>query len=377
MPTTAIIIYLAGLALGLTMVSFPALSGILKEMQGLSDAQYGAIFLPQVAFAVIGSLLSGSLAHRLGLARLTALGLLVTGLSQLCLLAGGASHYGLLLLGTTFMGLGFGLLSAPINSYPAWFFPRLRGSALVAMHTLIGLGLALGPIVLVQAQQWGDWQAYPQLMLALNSLLASLAIFLPAISGATTSAQAGAPGPLWRNPAFMVFGAIAVLYAFAEGTFANWAVIYLIDQQIEAAAAGYALSAFWLALALGRLGVAALVAQVSPVLIWRSLPLGMVAVFLALPSVHDLTTGIGLFALAGLACSAVFPLTIELASQRFLAYGAQVGALMTAALMLGVGLGSYTIGLLRELTTLEMLYAISALYPATLWLLTWVAMPRR
>ncbi len=376
MPLTASLIYLTGLALGLTLVSFPALSGILKELQGLSDAQYGAIFLPQVAFAVLGSLLSGNLAQRWGLAHLTVLGLLAIGASQVCLLIGGATSYPLLLLGTTCLGLGFGLLAAPLNSYPAWFFPTVRGSALVAMHTLIGLGLALGPVVLAQAQGWGNWQAYPGLLLGLNAVLALAGLLLPAANSPAEQVIA-TPGPLWREPAFAVFAAIAVLYAFAEGTFANWAVIYLTSKPIDPAAAAYALSAFWLALVLGRLGTAVLVLVVPPVLIWRSLPLGMATVFLLLPSAHDATTGIALFALAGLASSAVFPLTIELASQRFLAYGAQVGALMTAALMLGVGLGSYAIGLLRGLTTLETLYVLSASYPVLLWLLSWVAVPRQ
>ena len=52
---------------GLTLVSFPTSSAVLKQMHGFSTAQYGAIFLPQVALAVIGALGGGALASRLGL----------------------------------------------------------------------------------------------------------------------------------------------------------------------------------------------------------------------------------------------------------------------------------------------------------------------
>jgi len=80
-------LYLAGMLQGLTLVSFPASSAVLKQMHGFSDAQYGAIFLPQVAFAVIGALGGGALAARLGLKTLLCAALLINAVSQL-LLAG-------------------------------------------------------------------------------------------------------------------------------------------------------------------------------------------------------------------------------------------------------------------------------------------------
>ena len=80
-------LYLAGMLQGLTLVSFPASSAVLKQMHGFSDAQYGAIFLPQVALAVIGALGGGALAARLGLKALLGGALLINAVSQL-LLAG-------------------------------------------------------------------------------------------------------------------------------------------------------------------------------------------------------------------------------------------------------------------------------------------------
>ena len=68
------IVYAAALVHGLTLVSFPALSVVLTRGYGLTDAQYGAIFLPQVACAVLGALLGGALAQRLGLKRVLAAG---------------------------------------------------------------------------------------------------------------------------------------------------------------------------------------------------------------------------------------------------------------------------------------------------------------
>jgi len=60
-------VYLIAFLQGLTLVSFPASSAVLKQMHGFTDAQYGAIFLPQVAMAVLGAVAGGTLARRLGL----------------------------------------------------------------------------------------------------------------------------------------------------------------------------------------------------------------------------------------------------------------------------------------------------------------------
>jgi len=84
--------------------------------------------------------------------------------------------------------------------------------------------------------------------------------------------------------------------------------------------------------------------------------------------------GIGLFAFAGLACSSFFPLTIGIASARFAAHGPWVASMMIAALMVGVGLGSYAVGLLRHEFGMETLYRLSAMYPLLALLLAAAAL---
>src|SRR5215218_3234519 len=79
------VVYGSGSLQCLTVVSFPTSSTVLKDMYGFTDAQYGAIFLPQVALAVVGSIGGGMLARRLGLKTLLWLALLVSGVSQLLL----------------------------------------------------------------------------------------------------------------------------------------------------------------------------------------------------------------------------------------------------------------------------------------------------
>jgi predicted MFS family arabinose efflux permease len=373
-------VYLTAFLQGLTLVSFPASSAVLKQMHGFTDAQYGAIFLPQVAMAVLGAVAGGTLARRLGLQPLLWLSAGGNGLSQLALAASlwvmPALAFPVILAGTALMGLSFGLGGAPLNGYPPRFFPQRAPTAVVALHTLMGLGLMVGPLLASGFVLAGWWVGFPLSLLVLSLVLALTAatVRLPADSGKETAHRDDASPPL-RAGAFWTFAAIAVLYAFAEGTFSNWAAIYLRDAKgMSEIVAGLALSVFWGAMVAGRLLVSVLVAWIAPLTIWLALPALMVVAFLLLPSADTPRLGLGLFALAGLACSAFFPLTITLASERFPRHVAWVSSMLIAALMLGVGMGSFVIGPLREWLSFEQLYRLSAIYPATaIALALWVA----
>jgi len=387
-------LYLSGMLQGLTLVSFPASSAMLKSMHGFSDAQYGAIFLPQVALAVVGALAGGSLASRWGLKTLLWIALLINALSQLLLAAtAGLSPdfaYAALLAGTASLGLGFGLAGAPLNGLPPLLFPSKRDTALVALHTLLGLGLALGPWIANPFVMAGHWVGFPLLLAGLAAFLAGAAAVArfpsdesPASAPAEQAPMAD-PMPLpafggagdahpVRLAGFWLFAVACVLYAFAEGTFSNWAVLYLQDiKHLPETIAAGALSIFWAAMVGGRLLAAVLVLRVSPQRIWLTLPLLMITAFLLLPYANTPVLGIGLFAFAGLACSAFFPLSIGLASRRFERHVPWVSSALVAALMVGVGLGSYFTGLLQEALTLERLYQLSALYPAAALVLAWL-----
>jgi predicted MFS family arabinose efflux permease len=128
-------------------------------------------------------------------------------------------------------------------------------------------------------------------------------------------------------------------------------------------AATGALSAFWAALVLGRFAISGLLLSISPLPPWSALPVLIAAAFLALPAISSPAGAILGFGLAGLGCSAFFPLTVATASARFPGSVAFVSSMMTAALMLGSGLSSFAIGGLREVLTLEQLYRASTIYP--------------
>lgn len=376
--------YLAAFLQGLALVSFPASSSVLKGTLGLSDAQYGSIFLPQVGFAVVGALAGGAFASRIGLKLVLMLSMATIAASQVALagsiVVSETLRYATICVGTGLLGLGFGLGGAPLNSYAVQFFPRRKDTALVALHSLVGLGLSLGPLLLgaLMPKYWASFPiglALASAVLALSAALLALPLRDAAVSTQGSPAtQAASPA---ASPVFWLFAGIAVIYAFAEGTFSNWTVVYLAEvKQLPAATAALALSLFWAALVAGRLLVSALVLRIPAQRIWTTMPVLMIAAFWLLPQVQGPASGIAAFTLAGLACSAFFPLTIGLVSARFPQHVGWVSSMMIAALMVGVGLGSFLVGPLRSVLSMEALYQVSSAYPVAVLLLSLLLRPR-
>ena len=367
-----LLVYGAALLQGLTVVSYPASGTVLRAQYGLSNADYGSLFIPQTIFAIVGALASGVLAVRIGLQRLLVLALIGSALSALFLgsimVLPPSWVMPALLAGTSFMGMGFGLAAAPINTYPGLLFPARAATALVALHTVLGLGFALGPVLVGFLVARGAWAVLPLvLLLACATLIVgTIRGRLPRAAAAEVSeAPRSTVGPQW----LAMLSLIVVLYAFAEGTFSNWAAIFLYEARgVSESTAALAISGFWAGLTGGRLFVAWLVSFVKPEIVWLVLPLLMASVFLLLPTVSGPASGIAMFTLAGLSASAFFPLAVAIATNCYPGKTALVASLLTAALMTGVGVGSFALGSLRASLPFDTLYRVSAIYPAAAWL---------
>lgn len=379
-PWSAVgVVYAAALLQGLTLVSFPALSNILQRTFAFTDADYGAIFLPQVVFTVLGALASGSLAARVGLRLLLSASLAANAACQLLMATPGLllpdMAFALILAATATLGVAFGLFAAPMNSYPPILFPRHAPTALLAVHSIVGLGLALGPLLASQFVEAGTWAGYPLLLAAACGALALIVLVSPLPAHPATPTQIGcdreaaivAQTPARRSRRFWLFAAVAVTYAFAEGAFSNWVVIYLTQaRQLSEASAGLALSLFWICMVIGRWVVAVLVVRIPPTTVWIVLPGLITAAFLIIPRAGTAAASVAAFAFAGLACSSFYPLTIALASAAFPREVAWVSSMLIGALMIGVGAGTFAIGALSEIVAFDAIYRVSALLPLVL-----------
>lgn len=366
------LIYAAGLVQGLALVVFPAASGIFTspDFHNLTSSEYGSLFLPMVVAAILASTLSGPAARRRGLKAVLLAGLgcdlLAVALLAASQLAVGdhGLAYAALLLAMTALGLGFGSALTALNALAMAYFPERPERALTALHALLGTGTALAPLLVALVSGFGAWWALPIAIAAVLGVLVTGGIALPLAPAAADNGGAGEPVTFPDAVRMLgLFVAAGIIYGIVETLFANWAVIYLReDAGVTVRTAGYALTAFWVMVTAGRLLVAAAGGWLSPARVYVILPGLMIVAFLWIARVDGAATGIGAFALAGLACSAFLPLSIGFAQACHRNLAEIVSGVMIAAYMLGFGIGSYGIGPLREAAGIPLatLYASSA-----------------
>ncbi len=345
-------------------VAFPASAAVLRA-RGLTDAEYGSLFVPQVTLAALGAMAGGIIVERIGAKRALALGFAFMALSQAALaavpFAAAGLVYPIALLGTSLLGLGAGVSAGPLNAYPQVLFPSHSESAVVALHATVGVGLALTPLLAGAALARGLWLAVPLLFLATSAglLVAVEREDLPEPEPRTGD---GLPARPTGDALLRLFVGIAFLYGVTESVYGNWAVLFLTEERgLGVAAAGVALAAFWATLTVGRFAVAAVVLRVPAAPVLPVLAALMAGACLLVPLATTPRRAALLFALGGLGCSAVFPLALGLAGRRFPAHRSWVSSATYAALCAGIGVGSLSAGLLRSSLDLGAVYRLAAL----------------
>jgi fucose permease len=360
------IVYIGGLAQGLALVSFPAAATILTAADGygLSSNQYGSIYLPLFVGSVLASLLAPALARRRSLRAV-----LITGFAANCgsmaIFALSATMtgvpgiaYAMLLAATGLLGIGFGATLTAINAFASGFFPERAETAVTALHTLLGTGTALAPLIVALLTAGGHWWLLPVAVAVAAVALALLALTqtlrIPAEDD-QSSTLGGAAVARALPLRFWVWIAFALLYGICETLFGNWGTVYLHQQRtLPTATANLALAVFWAAVTIGRLLVAVVSTRVPPLAIFRVLPVLIGVALVCVAAAGGATSGVLAFALAGLACSACLPLSIGGAGSETPRFVETVSGWMVAAYMMGYGIGAFAVGPLRQVGNLEL-----------------------
>lgn len=375
----SIAVYGGGLVIGLTLVSFPASSSALKQMHGFTDAQYGAIYLPQLVAAVIGAVGGGIATARLGLKRLWLVSLGAFVLAQAALAASSALPPGAalaaIMLGTAAFGFGFGFGGGPLNAYAVLLYPERSIAAITALHMCAGGGLTIGPALFGLLADSDHWLVGPIGLLVVTAVLLAISMVarFPDVPAADHHPDRGLASPA-RSGFFWLCALVAMIYSVAEGTFSNWAIIYLHDERgLAGPQAALALTCFWAALTAGRLIASLLAARIPMTSFLIGLPLVMAAAFVLLPTITGPTAAYAGFALAGIGCSAFFPMLVAFTAERFPAAVSWIASMLTAAMMVGVGIGSYAVGALKGGRPIAALYEVSVTYPLAVIALILVA----
>jgi MFS transporter, FHS family, glucose/mannose:H+ symporter len=99
---------------------------------------------------------------------------------------------------------------------------------------------------------------------------------------------------------------------------------------------------------LGRVLIAAISRWIPARWIYVALPILLLVTFQIAPRVHDTTTGIVAFGLAGLACSAFLPLSISFGGNEFPRLSAVMAGELIAFYQLGYGVAAFGIGPLHD-----------------------------
>ena len=162
------VVYAAGAVQGIVLVTFPAASTIFTDPDeyGLSNTQYGLLFVPQVVTAIAASLLGARAGRRFGTKQVYLAGL-GAGLVSMSLLivsqffeSDTSVALPLLLVATAFLGAGFGLAVPALNTLTAAFHPDGVATSVLALNALLGLGTALAPVFVAIFVGLGFWWGF-------------------------------------------------------------------------------------------------------------------------------------------------------------------------------------------------------------------------
>jgi MFS family permease len=363
-PATRIevsVVNLAGMVQGTVLVTFPAASTIFTSPAhyGLSNTQYGTMFIPQVVTAIAASLLAGTISRRIGLKRVYLAGLLadlvsmsLLIISQFCTATRGLA-FGLLLAATAFLGIGFGFVVPALNTFTADFHPGAVDKAVLVLNTLLGLGTALAPVFVAIFVGLGAWWGLPILSAALLVGLLVVSFRLPLRTLATPAPAAVGAGGVTRRAIpgrFWLFASFAVLYGICETMNGNWSEPYMSHLGATTTAASLALTAFWVMVTVGRFTFAQIEHMFPTPRTYHLLPFVLAGAFVVtalLP--HGSTAGgVVIFGVAGLGCSALLPLTISFSQEQLVSMSAVVAGAVIAFYQLGYGIAAFGAGPLQD-----------------------------
>ena len=219
----------------------------------------------------------------------------------------------------------------------------------------------LAPVFVAIFDGLGFWWGLPLVVGVLLVLLLVVSFGLPlaveAAPATASSERSGIPRRFW------VYAGFAVLYGICETVNGNWSQLDMTDLGASTTEASLALTAFWGMVTLGRLLFAAVQRVFSARLTYHVLPfvLAVAFVLIALLPDDEPVLGILAFALAGLGCSALLPLTISFGQSELTAFSAAAAGVIIAFYQLGYGIAALGTGpLLDSGTELSTVYAVAA-----------------
>ena len=370
----AISIYLSGFLVGITLVLYPAAGNLFTdaEYHGFSSAQFGSIFIPQIILAIITSLAAPKMSKRWSMKVVMIMGLISLLLSALLMSASywfmsGYLDYILVMIGTAFLGAGFGFTITALNPFAYNLFEGYETAAVTSMHILLGVGTATSALFLDYFVESGIWYVAPLIIAAITLAMILFTLPLSLTIPDSTDEEVGdkkIPTKVW------IFGLAVFLYGACEATFGNWGSIFLIESGgLSTSDAALGLSLFWGFVAIGRILFTFYSLKYPPKWIYLIAPFLVAIVFYQLSYVEGRVGLLSCMAMGGFTLSILFPLSISTATEQFPRHAALISGLLVAAIQLGTGFSSNLIGFLKDTVSLPSLFQLGAIYAGLLGIL--------
>ncbi len=312
---------------------------VLGQTFGLGPAVQGRVFPANFGGFIVGVLLCGYLSDRLGRKRVLmgAMGLFALALG----LAGQAHSFGELLVAFALIGAGGGAMETVSSALAADLFPERRAAILNTIQVAFGAGAVVSPLLAHRLLVAGtDWHAlFFAAALANFVLLAVLsALPVPKTEHKAEALDAVALRRIVRQPMFLALCVCQALYVGAETGLSSWLPSYFDRLPQGAAWSGLVVSAFWVAVTVGRAVVGGGVRGLSLPRLAGGLAVGgaVCAGLTLLPNVPGLVL-LGVLG-TGLFFSGIFGLILAESGERFpRSSGTVFGAVVAAGGVGGAG----------------------------------------
>jgi fucose permease len=288
--------------------------------------------------------------------------------------------YGLLLVATAALGVGFGLVVPALNTFTAAFHPDRVDKAVLTLNALLGLGTALAPVFVALFVGLGAWWGLPLMSGVLLVGLFAASERLPLRPPGTAASAPGATVERVHLPErFWLFAGFAVLYGICETMNGNWSQSLMAHLGASTTIASLALTTFWVMVTVGRV-LFATVQRVFPTTrTYHLLPFVLVGTFVLVALLPHGSSALGIvgFGLAGLGCSALLPLTISFSEEQLVALSSMVAGAIIAFYQLGYGIAAFGAGPLQGAgVSLSTIFGFTAVFALAMGGLSFVLAQR-
>ena len=375
-------VYAAVCLEGAVLVTFFVAVQLLLNRQyfALSAAQYGAVYVPVFATAVLAALFAASGSRAVARGYVFRLGLTLSAIGRAAMIAViwravryAAVFFPDLVIVGALTGAGFALVYSAATAFELDIDPSAPERHLIRLTLTLAAGMAAGPLLQIGLIEAGLWWVVPL-------TFAALLVLLVAVSPMSRLGPDAARSCVLRNPARPVPSRVKayILLAFlaVAGVVicAAWSQAGLIGREPDAISTrALALGAFWAALTvLARAAFSAI--DMRPT--WRRT--ATVGLF-ALPAVVTVTglaigraetTVIGICLLAALVCAALLPSASQLTQQQLLALTLTVSAGIIAVYPVAIALARPSLSGLRSSgASLPMIFGVTGVVAVAAFLI--------